>query len=243
MIESIKQLSDALATLIWPVLAVVIVWRLYPTIQRIIASRAFTVKMGGFEFTAQEATDKLIQSTAELQSRIAALDKSPSLGGEELQRQIGTEPRDGREDTKEPTSRNRLLREVLWVDDIPDRHAYEIAQLEALGVKVTITRSSRAALDLMNSRTFDAVVTSLSRSEEGAYSPTAGLSLLESAKEASFTGSVYVFTANPAPQLVTEVDAAGGRVVMTSMQLFDALWENDYAEPRGAKTIRKGSPS
>lgn len=239
--DSVEQLSNALANLIWPVLAVVVIWRLYPTIKRIISSRAFTVKMGGFEFTAQEATEKLLQSTAELQSRVAALDQPP-LPAEAVpqgDRQSEAHERRGATSARFPAERHP--RHVLWVDDVPDRRAYEVAQLKALGITVDIARSTLAALDLMNSRDFDAVVTSLSRSEEGAYSPTAGLALLEAASDSSYSGSVYIFTANPTPQLIDEVEAAGGHVVMTSMQLFDALWESKGLQETTSEAPTEGS--
>jgi CheY-like chemotaxis protein len=215
-----QEVTNSIANLIWPVLVVVVVWRLFPTLQRVIASRSFTVKVAGFEFTAQEATEKLVQSTAELQSRLAELDRStsPAVTNQEG---LGPTPLKGTAPAR-PTS--APFPRLLWVDDIPDRRAYELAQLKALGVEVEIARSTGAALDLLSSHSFDAVVTGMARSEDRAYSPTAGLTLLQAARASSYRGPILVFAASLSPSVVQKIEASGGEVVRNSMQLFEALW-------------------
>jgi CheY-like chemotaxis protein len=230
-VDPVQQLTNAIANLMWPVLVAIVVWRLYPTIQGLLSSRGFTVKVGGFEFTAQEATDKLVKSTAELQSRVAVLDRlaAPTHGTAQSDERSATAVASAPLSSIHP-------RHLLWVDDIPNRRAYELAQLEALGVRVEIARSTRAALDLMASRDFDAIVTGLGRSEEGAYSPTAGLSLIQAARNSPHPAPVYVFAANPTSQVLREIEESGGRVVRTSMQLFDVIWADRSVQNAGEKT-------
>jgi hypothetical protein len=72
-VKETSALLDALAHLAWPVLAGVVLWRPLPVLAEVLRSRGFAIKVGGFELSAQEATDQLRSKLSELQARIEEL--------------------------------------------------------------------------------------------------------------------------------------------------------------------------
>lgn len=71
--DAVQAVADAIATLLLPLLALYVAWRLSPLLARIVERRSFSIKIAGFELSAQEATDQLRAQIEDLQSKVAAL--------------------------------------------------------------------------------------------------------------------------------------------------------------------------
>jgi hypothetical protein len=76
-VGTFASLVDALATLALPLLLLFMLWRLWPVLRGIFETRKFTIKLAGFELSAQEATDQLRAQLEDLQVKVAALSAGP----------------------------------------------------------------------------------------------------------------------------------------------------------------------
>lgn len=71
--EALATLLDALAGLLLPAVLLVGLWKLWPVLRGIFETRKFTVKLAGFELSAQEATEQLRSQIDDLQAKVLAL--------------------------------------------------------------------------------------------------------------------------------------------------------------------------
>jgi CheY-like chemotaxis protein len=207
-----SELLDALAHVAWPALVGVVLWRLLPVLAEVIRSRGFAIKVGGFELSAQEATDQLRSKLAELQARI-----------EELR--PGADSR-GASAAAAPAG-SRAPRRILWVDDRPENNALEIAQLRETGVEVVTATSTAQGLEQLLRRHLPvaAVITDMGRVEGGSYDPRAGLALTEQVRAAGISVPVFVYTSSRGLRTTrTEAQRAGAEgATASSFELFEFL--------------------
>ncbi|MFE6094708.1 hypothetical protein ACFQ7M_22485 [Streptomyces massasporeus] len=214
-----SSLIEALTGLAWPLFASVVVWRLFPVIKALVGRGNFTVRVGDAELTVQQFSDKLVETTADIQQRLTAV----SAG-------------DGPEEASEPAERPpALLRKVLWVDDEPANNAYETAQLQALGVEVVHATSTQDGVRALHRArpAFDAVISDMGRSEPAGYNTDAGLDLIREIRTFDDTTPVFVYASAKTLARTDEITAAGGGgVAWSPVKLFDLL--RDAGEFPGA---------
>jgi CheY-like chemotaxis protein len=79
---------QALGLTLLPVAAIVLLWKLYGPIRAIIGSRKFTIKIGPFELSAQEAAEQLGKQIEDLQRKVVDLE-----AGRAAPRPIPTRPK------------------------------------------------------------------------------------------------------------------------------------------------------
>ena len=203
------EIINALTGLAWPLIAGLVLWRLFPTIKKIITSRGFTVKVGQAELTVQEVSEKLLATTADIQGRLASIT-----------------PVDSASATAQIAPSKHLLGRVLWVDDNPTNNAYEIAQLEALGVtvaQVTSTREGVTSVSGSNTQ-FDAVISDMGRVEPHGFNANAGIDLIRQLRDSGYLRPVFIYASRKALEKRDEVIAAGGNGVTASpTELFALL--------------------
>ena len=222
------SIIEAVASLLWPLLVAVIVWRLAPHLPGLVAelrrgmrTRAFRVRIGGAELSVEEATEQLRRQVTDLQTQMVAQlaergpPRAPGAAGAAPQAYPAPQPYQDR-----PT--------VLWVDDRPEGNALELAKLRDDGVEVLQARSTAEAMDVLALRRgVRAVITDLGRVEGGEYRPHAGLALLRQLREAGFELPVLVYTsARGVARDRDDALAAGAAAVTASpTELFAALPE------------------
>jgi CheY-like chemotaxis protein len=166
---------QALGLTLLPVAAVVLMWKLFGPIREIVASRKFTIKVGPFELSAQEAAEQLGKQIEDLQRKVAELEaagrKIRVMGG-------GTDPF---EILPEPgVEPQPVALSILWVDDRPQNNAFEIAALEEAGHRIRTVRSSPEAEAALRTGRFDAILSDMGRPE----GRDAGLDLLRELRAA-----------------------------------------------------------
>lgn len=71
--EIVVAILGAIGALALPVMAIVIIVLVWPILRAVFETRKFTLKIGGFELSAQEATDQIRKQIEELQAQIAEL--------------------------------------------------------------------------------------------------------------------------------------------------------------------------
>ncbi|SEC69863.1 CheY chemotaxis protein or a CheY-like REC (receiver) domain [Streptomyces misionensis] len=193
------ELIKALTGLAWPLMAGLVLWRLFPLIKEIARSRGFTIKVGEAQLSVQEYSESLIRTTADIQGRLAAVG-APAAA--------------------------HTLDSVLWVDDRPENNATEVAQLRELGVEVTSVKSTDEGLRALARarRPFGAVVSDLSRRERGRTHRAAGLELIRELRAQGDTVPVFVYATPRALAQRAEITGAGGDgVARSSTELFELL--------------------
>ena len=217
-----KQTADvinALAALAWPILAGLVIWRLLPTIRKIADSRGFTIKVGSAELTVQEVSQKLLETTAQIQDKLATVSAAA-----QPPRSAATPP-------------SRVLRHILWVDDKPSNNAYEAAQLQTLGVRVTAVTSTDAGIAaLTGGEAVDAVISDLARSEPGGYQPDAGIDLIRKVRDLGIDTPIFVYASQRGVRMRDTILAAGGNGVAASTPDLFALLRGIgvFPQPDGA---------
>lgn len=171
--EALGNFLNGLAALAWPALVFFILWRFADPIRSVIESakrRKFTIKVGENELTMEEVTEQQRRIINDLQKQVALLPTANVLSAQSLGAELGPET------TPEALS-------VLWVDDNPRNNAYEISQLQDMGVIVTTALTTFEALDLFGENKFDRIISDMARKEEGSTRGKAGIELARRIRE------------------------------------------------------------
>jgi CheY-like chemotaxis protein len=201
------DLLRALSEVAWPVIAALVLWRLYPLVREILRSRAFTVKVAGMEISAQQASEQLQSQIDDLRTKLSDVRQSLDKRDLPLLAPVTTS------------------RRVLWTDDIPSNNAYAIAQLREQGYDVLQAVSTSDAMRVLGSASLPiaAVISDMGREETGTYKPEAGLELLRAMRKAGYSQPFIVCTTLVAAQQYNDaVQAAGGSGATTSfVELFE----------------------
>lgn len=199
-----SSLIEAIASLAWPIIAVVAIVLLLPTLRRVVRDRPFSIKVGAFEMSAQEASESLLRQIDDLQDQLATVRRD--LDG---LREAPQPPRPAPA-ASPPASGSAA---VLWVDDHPEHNAIEITRLTSLGFSVVTSRSTKEALDQLGSRPerFGVLITDIGR---GFLGRTAGLDTIRQARGIGFGGTAIIYT-TPAAAHDRAADAAAATAAIT----------------------------
>jgi CheY-like chemotaxis protein len=212
----VPKIVEALSKFAWPVLAAVVIWKLYPGIRQIIDSRGFTVKIGDMEVTVQQASDQIRSQIEDLQRALSA---QPRLT--EQSRVV---------DAPAPQASTGGVHRILWVDDNPTNNAYEIAKLTSDGFDVSQAPSTAAALGILQGGDLevDAIISDMGRQEGGSYDPDAGLKFIEEARKAGIKTPIFVYTtARHAARTRDRVAEAGGNgTTKSALELFEMIQQH-----------------
>jgi CheY-like chemotaxis protein len=210
------ELLQSIAGLAWPILAGLTLWRLYPLIASTLRSRGFTVKVGQLEFRADELSEELIRSTAEMQQELALLSTKVARGP-------AAEAPDGESISARRLERPAVQR-LLWADDSSLRTNYVVAQLASLGLQIDYVHSTAEALKRLDEKRFDAVISGLGRTEAGTYDPRAGLALVREAVARGGEVPIHVYDVGLTPSTAASLtDAGAAGVATTPTELFRNL--------------------
>jgi CheY-like chemotaxis protein len=204
-VGAFAALVDALAALAMPVLLFLVIWRLWPVLRDIFETRKFTIKIAGFELSAQEATDQLRTQIEDLQRKVAELSE-PSA--QERRTII-----DGPDLDRAP----RNMR-ILWVDDQPLNNALLIASFRDSGIEVTTALTTADAVALLSDlpERFAAVISDQGRIEDGKYRASAGTELLRQMQEMESRPPTAIFTSARGVRMGKDALKAGAELVTDS---------------------------
>ena len=218
-IDLVEGLAGAIATLLLPLLAIFVVWRLSPLLAAIVERRTFSIKIAGFELSAQEATDQLRKQIDDLQSKLASLSAktAPATAGEPS----GGAPappvaprREWRDDTAEAARRPRR---ILWVDDHPENNAFLIAGFAEAGIEVQTVLSTDDALRALESPgRYGLIISDLGRTEGILPRPKAGIALVSRVRESGLGLPIAIFAGQRGMRHAQEAREAGADLVTVS---------------------------
>jgi CheY-like chemotaxis protein len=227
------RIIEAIGSLLWPLLAAVVLIRVVPHIPGVVAdlrramrARAFTVKIGGVELSVEEATEQLRRQVTDLQTHMAAQLAEPGEPAPPDRAGPPTAPGAGPAGVEVPARPDQGPPTILWVDDNPDANTLELAKLRDDGVEVLLARSTAEAMDVLSLRRgVRAIVTDLGRAEDGEFRSHAGLALLRQLHEAEQDQPVLVYTSARRVELDRQdaLDAGATAITSSPTELFAAL--------------------
>ena len=199
--DATAKLISALASLAWPIVLAVLLYKLYEPIRTLIDSargRKFTIKVAGNELTMEEASEQQRAIVNDLQTKIAEIEKRVGVGMIPLQSPINV-----------ATTMNKR---ILWVDDRPKNNSFLVAALEERGVRVDIALSTDEAIATIKKTPYDIVLSDMSRPEDD----KAGIDLTRKLKELGIDTPVYIFCGSWAARHLRSEALATGVAEITS---------------------------
>jgi CheY-like chemotaxis protein len=206
VVHTAHEIVDVAVAALWPLLAVFIVIRLFPSIRRIVDSRSFQLKLGGAELSVQEASDQVKKQIDDLQTQVLELRaKVAATGSDSLRLGIA-----GGGSVATPP------RPVLWVDDQAAKSAFEKARLRELGFALTEARSTDEALHKMTGEPLGVIVTGSARVEDGTFVADAGLRLLRAVRQNDDHIPVYFYTSSSRQLALRQAALKAGATAVTS---------------------------
>lgn len=199
--DATAKLISALASLAWPIVLAVLLYKLYEPIRTLVESargRKFTIKVAGNELTMEEASEQQRAIVSDLQTKIAEIEKRVSMDLITLQSPISVS-----------TSVNKR---ILWVDDQPKNNSFLVAALEERGVRVDIALSTDEAIATIKKIPYDIVLSDMGRPEDD----KAGIDLTRKLKELHINTPVYIFCGSWAARHLRSEALAAGVAEITS---------------------------
>ncbi len=198
-VSLLTAVAALVSSIAWPLLVGLLVWRVVPgLLTEVREGRGMTLKGMGFEATfAQVSRATAALSSAESARSDGTAAASPTAVADAI---TGLVPDQGAL-TRLGTAR------VLWVDDHPENNLYERMALEALGIQVTQAKSTDDALDLLDRRTFDVIVSDMGRGLD----QRAGYTLLGSLRKTDQTTPFLIYAGPDAEGYRDEALAKGAQ--------------------------------
>jgi CheY-like chemotaxis protein len=163
---------QALVSLGWLILALLVFLSALPLILRLSRERTFRLHIAGMEVSVQDAAHDLAQQVGDLQDRLRLLEKA--MGD-----QAPGAPRVAVEPTPSTEAQSTRPRRILWVDDNPTNNAFAVEKLRSDGFEVVAKESTVDGFAELRMREFGMIISDMGRVEQGRNNATAGLDLLK----------------------------------------------------------------
>ncbi|TQM31203.1 response regulator [Nocardia bhagyanarayanae] len=217
-----NETIDAVAALLWPLLAAAALCMFRGPLARVISSaarRQFTLRIGGQELDMKQVSEQQENMIEDLQVQVRRLreqvdqltadralgpgsgragasghDDIRSGAAADVDNSADLGPAFGAAPPPGPLPETPVASAILWVDDHPSNNAFLIDRLERNGIRVDTARTTAAATDLLSTRRYAAILTDMNRTENGTAVPDAGLRLTETVRARGLTTPILVFT-------------------------------------------------
>jgi CheY-like chemotaxis protein len=213
--EYVAEILKAVASLLWPVLAVVVLIIFRDDIKPIIESarsRRFSVKVGEMELSMEELSKQQSELIKDLQTQVA-----------ELQKPAEKDKGRSKKET-EPSQPITPTHSILWVDDFPKNNAVLIQNLQEFGIDVATATTTEDALGLIRAVKYDKIVTDMTHPVNGKVETTAGLDLAKIIRGMNLQMPFYIYTSPAkAEKLFDAAQEAGANQITGSATILLAL--------------------
>jgi len=220
--EGTAQLLTAIAAVLWPLIVLVVLIRVAPTLQAVAESakqRGFTVELAGQKVTMQELTTQQGDAIGDLLGQVAVLRKEFESAVMSVSSSRIVSPKPATDRTVLPTASSiERPRRILWVDDRPKNNSYLVSLLQQQGVAVDLVLSTADAIAAANNAKYDAVISDMGRQEGADYNVAAGVDVTRVLRAQHFEIPIIIFCAVPAAQRHGLDALAVGATGVTSSQ-------------------------
>lgn len=214
--ENLAKVIQAIASLMWPLIGLFVLWYFRDGISKIIDSakgRKITVKVGGQELTVDEASHQQESQINELRQQIISIQQFLNMPPKESAALLAT--------SAETLATSNS---VLWVDDHPKNNSYLISAIKDSGYNVELALSTDEALRLIEKTQYRIIISDMGRTERGSYSSEAGLELLSKLRNSQNTTPFIVFcSASGARKFKEKVISLGGITATSSSTVLFSL--------------------
>lgn len=195
-----------LQVIAWPLVILVLLLFLREPLKK------FLENIGEINFKAGP-----IETSAKRQQQLIVASTSLGAATEHWQEETpGTKPPPDPEKMKQladrieqlmtPAVTQRLEKATaLWVDDRPMLTSYERRALEALGMQFTISKTTEDALERLQSKTYDVIISDMSRPPDR----YAGYTLLEKMRGMGITTPFIIYASGKKPEYIAEAKRRG----------------------------------
>ncbi|MDC7789589.1 response regulator [Rhodoplanes sp. TEM] len=204
--KAIADLVSALASLAWPVLAFLVILKIFPLAVGLFKRERVRIKIGDMELSAEQAGEAFTSQIKDLQAKLVQIEDRLGMSGgsREAERfsEIETLP---------------TRRRILWVDDIPTNNAISIDKLKGDGYDVIVARSTREAIEQIDSSSgFDLIISDMGRHESGRYVPNAGIIFAREIRQRALNLPIIIFSSQVSIQKYQQDAREAGVTAMTT---------------------------
>ncbi len=195
LISAVAQLA---AALVWPVVVVLVLVRFRGAIADFLGHLGeFSLKAPGVEASAKRQP----REEAAVALGAATARASAEAGAESV-----ADPRDVAAALPSPRAQRRMQgSRVLWVDDQPDNNRYERQALEAFGIRIDLSTSTDDALERIQRRSYDLIISDMGRLPDA----RAGYTLLDQLRSVGDQTPFIIYASSRDPKHVREAREHG----------------------------------
>jgi CheY-like chemotaxis protein len=205
-VKIIDEIISFLQVVAWPIVILIILFILRNPLKQFLGNIGeINLKAGPFETTAKrqqqllEASTSLGAATEHWQDEIPGGKPPPNP---DKMKQIA----DSIDRLLTPATARRLENATaLWADDRPLLTSYERRALEALGIQFTICKTTEDAVEQLQRKTFDVVISDMSRPPDR----KAGYTLLEKMKGMGINTPLIIYASGKKQEYIDEAKRRG----------------------------------
>lgn len=199
--DDIAKLISALASLAWPLVLAIVLFKLFGPIRALVESaqeRKFSIKVAGNELTMEEISEQQRVMVNDLQSKVAELEKRLNLAPNAI--------------PFKSQSMEQNSKRILWVDDNPRNNSLFAAAIEERGVRVDVALSTDDGVAKFTKTPYDIVLSDMERPE----GERAGIELTKRIKALSPQTPVFIFCGSWAARNLRDEALSAGASEITS---------------------------
>jgi CheY-like chemotaxis protein len=194
----VSAVAELVGVLIWPTVLLFFLVRFRRPLATFLSNLSeFSFKAPGIEASAKR---QQVEAAAALGA--AAATRAPGDGGPGTDAQ----PQDIAAALPSPRAQRRMQgARVLWVDDRPDNNRYERQALEALGIDIDLSTSTEDAMEKIQRRSYDLIISDMGRPPDA----RAGYTLLDELRRSGNQTPYVIYASSRAPEHVREAREHG----------------------------------
>ena len=231
--ENTATLIESIATILWPIIVIIILFSFRNSIQSLIKSgetRKFNVKIGDMELSMDELSQQQAVMIKDLQTRVNELQRQ--LEGEKKAAEPKAEVK-AAPPVETPVEKHIAekappppyadidldddISAILWVDDNPKNNALLIASMQKSGVTVSTAINTKEAVERFKHGSFDCVISDSCRHEGRELDNCqAGIELASLIRELDKEVPIYIYTDKVDKKLKQKAEDAGATAVTSS---------------------------
>ena len=216
LIKLLNAIAPFLQALIWPII-IVFLWRAFKIYvedlrkDKNVSEMGIDVSPTGFKFNIKkqvEVATMLVQDNAAKQLEIAP-GVPPTISPAQTEAIVNVVNRATHPDTAQRIAGAKLL----WVDDHPENNIYPRRAMEALGIQITLSKSTEDALEKIHSNGFDVIISDMGRQPpdpQAPYEKRAGYDLLDKLRMEHIFTPFIIYAGSSSPEHQAETKRHGG---------------------------------
>jgi len=216
IIQLLGAMAPLLQVLIWPFI-VVFLWRAFKIYiedlrkDKNVSEMGIDVSATGFKFNFKkqvEVATMLIQADVAKQMEHAPSTR-PTISPAQTEAIVNVV----NQATNSATTQRIAGARLLWVDDFPENNDYPRRAMEAVGIQITLSKSTEDALEKVHTSTYDVIISDMGRQSPDPHAPydtRAGYTLLDKLREQHIFTPFIMYAGSSLSEHQAEIKRHGG---------------------------------